>query len=491
MLGGGSAGYLSAVTMRRLLPDRQVTVVHSPDKPVIGVGESTTAYLPVFLHRLLQLDRKRFYAEVRPSWKLGIRFIWGPQDLEHFNYAFGFELSERVDPLRKRAAYYCLNSGGYPGPITALMEHDLSPCLFAYGGHHTLLDQPFGYHIDNKRFLAYLHGVAREFGVEFVTGNVADVARDESGDVRSLKFEDGSELVADLFVDCSGFTSLLLGKTLGERFSGYGDTLLCDTAIVGSHERDGPILPYTTAETMDHGWCWKIELPDWVTLGYVHSSQFCTPEEARQELRRKKPELGDDLRVIRFPSGRYENHWNRNVVAIGNASGFVEPLESTALHVIAEQLVGVCAALLDSDYRIEPPAREIQNQRFRDSWDAIRDFLAVHYRFNRRLDTPFWRHCRENTDLGGAQELVELYRAVGPHQALKTLVPRDTLVQFEGYLALLMGQRVATDCENKLDDQDLRDWRAHQEQIRKQVSQALPMREALKVVNSADWRWGR
>jgi tryptophan halogenase len=131
----------------------------------------------------------------------------------------------------------------------------------------------------------------------------------------------------------------------------------------------------------------------------------------------------------------------------------------------------------------------MQNRRFRDSWDAIRDFLAVHYRFNRRLDTPFWQHCREHTGLGSAAELVELYQVVGPHQALKTLISSDTLVQFEGYLALLMGQGVTTRCASLFDDEDLKDWGNYQQQIHSQCEQALPVREALGVVNSRDWRW--
>ena len=489
VLGGGSAGYLAAVTMRRLLPGRDVTAVHSPNKPVIGVGESTTAHLPVFLHRQLALDFRRFYAEVQPSWKLGIRFIWGPPEVTHFNYTFSFELSERTDPLRKRGAWYHLEHDGYTGPLSALMDQDLSPILVGDDGKRYLLNQPFGYHFDNKRFLQFLDGIAREDDVEFVLGDVVNVLQDEAGDVTGLQFDDGRLVEADLFVDCSGFDSLLLHKTLGERFVDYRDALFCDTAIVGAHDRSDTIRPYTTAETMDHGWCWRIELPDRVTRGYVHSSQFCTPEEAMDELRSKKPEVGDNLRVIRFPSGRYENFWSRNVVAIGNASGFVEPLEATALHVIAEQLQGVCGALLDSDYRIEPAAREIENVRFRRSWDAIRDFLAVHYKFNRRLDTPFWHHCRNSIDLGAAQPLVEMYRKVGPHQACKELVPRDTLVQFEGYLALLIGQRVSTDCVSHFDDQDKHDWETLQQMIGQQVNRALPVREALSVVSSPEWHW--
>jgi tryptophan halogenase len=269
VLGGGSAGYLSAVTLRRLLPGRQVVAVHSLQKPVIGVGESTTAYLPVFLHRQLALDRKRFYEEVQPSWKLGIRFVWGPADKSHFNYPFGFELSDRAnhDPLRKRAAYYCLEHDGYPGPYSALMDHDLSPCLLAHGGYYQFLEGSFGYHLPNQKFLHYLDGIARECGVELTTGDVVGVNRVESGDVRSLQLHDGRRIEADLFIDCSGFDSLLLGQTLGERFINYGDTLLCDKAVVGDYERDGRIQPYTTAETMDHGWCWRIELPERVSLG--------------------------------------------------------------------------------------------------------------------------------------------------------------------------------------------------------------------------------
>lgn len=489
VLGGGSAGYLAALTMRRLLPGRNVIAVHSPDRPVIGVGESTTAYFPYFLHRQLGLDQKQFYAEVQPSWKLGIRFVWGPSEIGHFNYPFGFEFSERSGPLRKRAAFYYQQQFGHVGPVSALMDQNLSPCVADENGEYQLLNQRFGYHIHNQRFLAYLDRVCRGYGVEFIADNIIGVTRGESGDVESLILEDGNRLKADLFVDCSGFESQLLGKALGERFVDYGNTLFCDTAIVGGYERSGPILPYTTAETMDHGWCWQIDLPSHVTLGYVHSSQFCTPEEARDELCRRKPDIGDNLRVIHFPSGRYENYWVRNVVAIGNASGFVEPLESTALHVIAEQLINTCAALLDSDYRIEPAAREIENLRFRRNWDSIRDFLALHYKFNRRLETPFWRHCREHTDIGTANAIVDIYRHLGPHAAMKTHIPGDTLVQFEGYLALLLGQQVETQHTTEFDAQDLLDWSEFQRAINNHVARAIPVRDALKVVGSPDWKW--
>ena len=488
VVGGGSAGSLSALTLRRLLPGRRVISVSAPNIPVIGVGESTTAYVPVFLHNILALDRARFHKEVQPSWKLGIRFVWGPEEFPHFNYPFSFELSERVGTLRKRAAYYLRELGGSAGIFSALMDEDKSPILLQ-NGKHNIIEQPFGYHIDNPKFLKYLETIATELGVETVNGNVVDTVQDSAGNIRQLVFEDKQTIDADLFVDCSGFKSLLLGKTLGERFVSYSPPLRCDSAIVGDILRAGTIRPYTSAETMENGWCWRIELPERESIGYVFSSKFCSDEEAVTELRRKNPQLTGDLRTIRFPSGRYENFWRKNVVAIGNASGFVEPLESTALHVICEQLVMVCSTLLDSDYRIEPTARDDANARFRENWDSIRDFLAIHYKFNQRCDSEFWRVCQRETDLGKAEEIVRRYQEIGPHMATGSMFKPGALVQFEGYLALLMGQRVPTKSASVFDEQDLQDWQKLQHLYQSTTTKALSVRDALNVVQQSGWQW--
>ncbi|MDG2004326.1 MAG: tryptophan 7-halogenase, partial [Novosphingobium sp.] len=327
VVGGGSAGSLSAVTLKRLLPGRRVISVSAPGIPVIGVGESTTAYVPQFLHGQLALDRRRFYEEVQPSWKLGIRFEWGLPEVSHFNYPFSFELSDRVGNLRKRAAYYFRELGGSAGIFSALMDADRSHIIQDKGQHH-IIDEPIGYHIDNPRLLEYLERIATENGVETVKGNIVDTVKDEAGNIAQLVFDDQTSLSADLFVDCSGFRSLLLGQAMGERFVSFSQSLRCDTAVVGDIARTGTIRPYTTAQTMDNGWCWRIELPDRESVGYVFSSQFCSVESAMAELKAKNPQLSGDLRTVRFPSGRYENFWRNNVVAMGNASGFVEPLES-------------------------------------------------------------------------------------------------------------------------------------------------------------------
>jgi len=497
ILGGGSAGFLAALTFRRLLPHLQVTVVHSLQIPVIGVGESTTPAVPIFLHDTLGIDRDEFFRSVKPSWKLGLRLEWGDPEETHFNYPFDSILDKQLKGLPKCNAFYCLVDRTDSGLFGALMDRDLSPAIVQAG--RVMVDQRTAYHVENEAFVDFLQRTAQQRGATLIEGSVVEVLRTETGDVRSLRLEDGQEIEADLFVDCSGFPSLLMGQALSEPWVSYDDALFCDRAVIGSWQRSSPgdgsasdgapdddvVKPYTTVETMDNGWCWRIDFLDKVARGYVYSSAFCSDEEATQEIKRKNPKLGDDLRILKFNTGRYERFWTRNVAAIGNASGFVEPLEATALHLITEQLSYLVQALGDCDCRPTPPIQELENERFRRVWDDVRDFLAVHYRFNRKLDTPFWRHCRETTPLGGAEALVEHYAAAGPTRLTMRLMEPGSIFGYAGYMAVLVGQRVPTDARRDLSSEEAKIWTAHQESIARTVKQALPMREALKGAYAA------
>src|SRR6185295_11334759 len=194
----------------------------------------------------------------------------------------------------------------------------------------------------------------------------------------------------DFFIDASGFRSELLGRTLEEPFVSFASSLYCDRAIVGGWDRtDEPILPYTTAETMDAGWCWQIEHEKWINRGYVYSSAFLRDEVAREELLRKNPKVEGEPRLVTFRSGRYQRLWVGNVVAVGNAAGFVEPLEATALQVICVEASTLTDSLLDSLSTPTPTLIQLYNEYNTRAWDDIRDFLAVHYKFNTRLDSPF------------------------------------------------------------------------------------------------------
>ncbi len=480
VLGGGTAGFLAGMTLKRAFPELAVTIVHSPDIPVIGVGESTTAIFPPFLHTSLGLDRKEFFDAVRPSWKLGIRFEWGDPGDSHFNYPFDRCMSFQPAPLRKMTPYYALEDMQDASRFSAMMDRGLSPCVLSSDGHY-VVDEGVGYHIENQAFIAYLNKKASAFGIELVQAVFADVRGHDSGDIESLELADGRRLAGDLFVDCSGFQSLLLGQRFQEPFVSYADSLFCNMAVVGQWRRQRPVLPYTTAETMDHGWCWRIEFPEHVSRGYVFSSEFANQEVAIRELREKNPSLDEQVRTVKFRSGRYENFWVRNVVAMGNASGFVEPLEASALHVLVEQIRLLCRMLGEGDCRIIPALREAGNQRFRLLWDEVRNFLAIHYRFNRRCDTPFWRHCRQNTNLAGAAPLVELYRESGPSTLCGTLLPSGHIFGYDGFMTLLIGQRIPTAYRSQLNDLDRRRWNEYRDQIRTSVSRALPMDDALRL----------
>jgi tryptophan halogenase len=479
VVGGGSAGFMAALTLVKRLPAVKVEVVHSPDIPVIGVGESTTVAIPRFLHEELQIDRQEFFRAVEPSWKLGLRLEFGVPEISHFNYPFDLQIQRLVPGSDTTVGFHMLADAADASLFGALMDRCKSPCRVQNG--RLMSDSRSAYHIKNDCYIAYLQRKSIEAGASTIEGEVESVARHETGDVASLTLKDGRTVTGDFFVDCSGFRSLLLGKTLGTKFLSYAKSLLCDTAIVGQWNRsDDEIRPYTTCTTMNHGWCWRIDFHDLVTRGYVHSSAFCSIDEAMREMKEKNPQLGDDLRVLKFPSGRYENFWVGNVAGIGNASGFVEPLEATALHMIVEQSHFLSLALADGGMRVVPAIRQVENARIGRLWDDIRNFLALHYRFNRKLDTPFWRHCQETVDLAGAAPLVEYYQAAGPSALISGLLDPVSMFNVHGYLLLLLGQQVPTVAGSPTSPQQVAAWRGLRDLFRKEAEASLPMRTALE-----------
>ena len=483
VVGGGSAGFLAALTFRRMLPQIKLAVVHSPDIPIIGVGESTTPAVPVHLHEHLGIDRSEFHKEVRPSWKLGLRFEWGAKDAPHFNYTFDSYLDKRVEGLPKWNAFYCLHDMRDASAFNAIMDRDRSPAALRNG--RLSLDPRAAYHIPNASFIDFLQRKSAAAGAELIADQVVSVERRGSGGVRSLRLAGGRELEADLFIDCSGFGSILLGKALEEPYISYRGTLYCDRALVGSWQRadfpeTGVIRPYTTMTTMKHGWCWRIDFADAVTRGYVYSSQFCTEAEAEFELRALQPQLaGADLRLLKFPSGRRERYIVENVAAVGNAAGFVEPLEATSLHLIIEQLYNLAWALVDSDRILSDSLRMLLNERFGSTWDDVRDFLALHYKYNEHQDTPFWRHCRAESPLGPIQDVVDHYAVLGPSRFLGRLTTNATMFGYSGYTSMLLGLRVPTAAKPELSRRERARWDAYRASNAKAAAQTLSMKQAL------------
>lgn len=443
ILGGGTAGYLTALALRRKHPGLAVTLLESPDLPIIGVGEATTPLLPQFLHVDLGLDPVTLFREVGPTLKLGIRFLWGEPDTGDFPYPFG-----PVHPLEALA---------YEGSLTGcslqarLMAAGAVPLYPNGEGDHGGWQPAFGtaaaYHLDNQRFVAYLQRQAAAAGVERIEATVTGVERSEDGEeVAALVDRDGRRFSYDLYVDASGFRSFLLEGALGSTWIDFRSSLWTDRAVVGPVPLGGPVRPYTTAQTLSSGWCWGTPQLDADHRGYVFASAFQSPEDAEAEMRAACPGMGE-ARLVRFRAGRHEHFWKGNVVALGNSHAFVEPLESTALHMLVRQI-----GLLVQAFPLRLGERGLParlNRRVAAWWDYLRWFLALHYRFNRRADSPFWRACREDVDVSAHGELLEAFRERGPLSADPALAGAvdfpDPLWGPEGIDLLLLGQGVKGD----------------------------------------------
>lgn len=485
VVGGGSAGLLAALTVKRRLPQLAVRVIRSPELGIIGVGEGTTPAFPRHLHEYLRLKPSQFWAEVHPIWKLGVRFLWGSRP--SYNYTFSLQLDKRLSGLARPNGFYCEEEFAFADPVSAMMAHDkvFPPARDGLPELHP----SFAYHFENRKLVAYLEERARDFGVEITDATVAQVERRDDH-VSAVHLVNGERVAADFFVDASGFRSELIGRELNEPFHGFDRSLFCDRAVIGGWERtDESIKPYTTAETMDAGWCWQIEHEHWINRGYVYSSHFISDEEARAELMRKNPKI-TETRVVKFRTGRHARSWVGNVLAVGNAYGFVEPLEASALMALCLQCRSFVESLEDCGGDPSPAMAAVYNSLTAEMWDDLRDFLAVHFRFNTRLDTAFWRACREETDLGGAVPLIDFYREHGP-----SLLPRQVLLSphsmfgYEGYLVQLVGNRVPykrpytpTATEAQLWERQRREWNAN-------ARRALDVKSCLRAIRGPQWKW--
>lgn len=466
ILGGGSAGLIAAVTLKKQLPALGVKVVYSAELGIIGVGEGTTAAFPRHFFEYLKLDPLEFYQQAEPTWKLGIHFQWGPYP-QGFYYSFLHEYKTRWPELSRNTGFYCDANTRWLGIVSACMAQGRVFPRKPDGAPHFHKNHAF--HIENAKLVSYLEGQCRKLGVTFLEGKVATVETGTAG-VEALILENGERVMADLYVDASGFRSELLGRAMQEEFLSFDQSLFCDRAVIAGWPRTTePILPHTVAETMDAGWCWQIEHEHWINRGYVYASRFISDEEALAEFRRKNPKIANEPRVVKFRSGRYRRHWVKNVVGVGNSVGFVEPLEATALQVICVECSTLADTLKDSLGEPTPSLVELYNTYNSRQWDDIRDFLAVHYAFNTRLDTPFWKACREETDLAGAEPMIRFYQENGPSLVAEAVQfdPNNSF-GLEGYLAMLVGQGVphgkpwvVPPAEQKIWQERLRNYRDH------------------------------
>jgi tryptophan 7-halogenase len=479
VIGGGTAGYFAALALKREYPHLEVTLIESSEIPIIGVGEATTPNMLKFLHGTLGFDSTEFYRAVKPTWKLGIKFFWGLPGDYYFNYPFG--------SVKLLESYAYANDPNWGSIESVLMSHDRAPILKTGDDVRSLLTSGFAryaYHLDNKRFVSFLSRSAAGRGINQVDAKIVDAAVDAQGnDIEQLIAADGRRFKFDLYIDCTGFRAQLIERKLGSRFLSYDSTLFTDAAVVADVPHGGRLKPYTLAESMDHGWCWNIPQVESDHRGYVFCSAFSSVEAAAAEMRRKNPGMADYW-TVRFRSGRHEHFWKGNVVAIGNAYGFVEPLESTALHMVIFEI----EQLLDNfpSSRSHHGFKRALNRKVGAHWDYLRWFLGVHYKFNRKFDTPFWQHCRANVDISGIEELLSCYQDGAPlavQSGARALLQEinDPVFGLVGLDFLILGQRAVP---TRLSKPSLTSsmWSHWQSRLRSVLASAVTQEEALALV---------
>ncbi len=479
VLGSGSAGLLTALALKKKHPDLQVTIVRSKTIPVIGVGEGATQPVTSFLHNFLEISTKDFFRIARPTWKLGIKFIWGPRGT--FYYPFHDSANIRIKGIPRELGFYAGDDLNYIDPSSALMACGKVFIRDPNGFPH-MPAQHFAYHFENESFVEFLQTVADQWGIGLVEETVVDVIHNET-DVSALVLGNGQKESADLYCDCSGFESVLLGKRLKEPFIDFKSTLFCDRAVVGGWDRTNePIAPYTTAQTMNAGWSWQIEHEKRINRGYVYCADFISDADAEKEFRQVNPRVGP-TRIVKFKAGRYARTWVGNVVGIGNSAAFVEPLEATALGSICMQARMLAESLFESDRQLLPMHRDLYNERISRNVDSIRWFLSVHYKFNTQLDTPFWQHCRSSTDVSGAQKVIDYYKQVGPSTFWESsILDVYDFATMTGYLQLLVGQRVPHAMDAKLTPEQRAVFNQRLNQNRQAALAGFTVEQALEML---------
>lgn len=418
ILGGGTAGWMTAAALVRFFPQTvDLTLVESEEIGTVGVGEATLPHLRAFLARV-GLNEAEFLSETNATFKLGIDFQGFGAAGQNYIHPFGdfgtsigglsFHHYWLADALRGKPASF----DAYSLPIAAARAKRFQPPI----SDGDPLDSGYGYayQFDASRLAPLLRRLATRQGAARIEGHVQSVQRrGDSRDVESLTLDDGRVVEGDLFIDCSGFRALLIGDSDKDNWESWSHWLPCDRAVaVPCASPDGPIEPYTRAVAMPAGWRWRIPLQHRVGNGYVFASNAISVDQASQALLDALDgEPLADPRELRFSAGRRRQSWVGNVVAIGLASGFLEPLESTSIHLIQMGITRLVE--LFPDRVIDHRDRLRFNALVDMEYDRIRDFLILHYHATRRSGTAFWDHVRTMAVPDTLAGKLELWRESG------------------------------------------------------------------------------
>lgn len=438
--GGGTAGWMAAAALSRFLErGYQITLVESDAIGTVGVGEATIPQIHRF-NDALGLDEREFLRLTKGTIKLGIEFDGWRRPGQSYMHAFGtVGRALGLVPfhhywLRAHASGDAAQYGAYSvNEVAARSGRFAKPD----GRASAIPDLAYAYHFDAGLYAAMLRRYAEARGVVRVEGEIGGADKDPlSGDLTALALKDGGRVTGDLFIDCTGFRGLLIGEAMGSAYRDWSNFLPCDRALAVPCQRRDELTPYTQSIARSSGWQWRIPLQHRTGNGLVYCSSFLSDDEAAASL---LDNLGgaplDDPRPLRFTTGRRDRFWVGNCVALGLAAGFMEPLESTSIHLIQAGI----ARLVDYFPRktIEAADREQFNRLSRFEWERIRDFLVLHYNANERRGEPFWDACRAMAIPDSLSERLELFRAGG-----RIHREHEELFTEQGWTQVMIGQGI-------------------------------------------------
>lgn len=445
IVGGGSAGWMCAAALARMLdPARyNVTLIESDEIGTVGVGEATLPHIKTF-NDLLGIDEAQFMRQTQATFKLGIEFRnWGQRG-DRYIHPFG-TFGEPWGGVDFQHHWVRARRAGLRTDSFQSCSYAIAACrnnAFEFPEVETKSIRStyaYAYHFDASLYADFLRRWATQRGVRRIEGQVGDIVLDgQSGNIEALVLKSGARLAGDLFIDCSGFRSLLLGGALQVKWDDWSQWLPCDRALAVPCERAGEFTPYTRSTAQVGGWIWRIPLQHRTGNGYVFCSRFITEDQARETLlgaldgpARAEPKL------LRFSAGRRVHAWKRNCVAMGLASGFLEPLESTSIFLIQAAVVDLLRLMPAPDCGGQIDAR-LSNEFNRLSdiqYERVRDFLILHYFANRRVGEALWDHTRAMPIPDSLAHKISLFEARGHVPYYK-----DGLFSRDSWLAVLMGQ---------------------------------------------------
>lgn len=452
IVGGGTSGWMTAAALSKVLKGKYpITLVESDEIATIGVGEATIPMINVF-NRLLDLDEDQFMRDTQATFKLGIEFVnWG-QLGDRYIHGFGvigqdnwtvdfhqYWLKQHLAGKAKNLDRYSINTAACHQNkfIRAQTEMPNSP----------LSQIAHAYHFDAGLYAKFLRNFAETRGVKRIEGKITNVAlSDANGEIEAVVLESGQSIEGRLFIDCSGFRALLIEGALQTGFDDWAHWLPCDRAIAVPCESVKTLTPYTRSTARSAGWQWRIPLQHRIGNGHVFASKFISDDEATALL------LGNldgaplaAPRTVRFTAGKRKKSWNKNCIAIGLASGFLEPLESTSIHLVQMGIAHLLTYFPSGDF--DAVDRDDYNRVMDQEYDWARDFIILHYKATERSDSPFWRYCRDMPVPDSLTHRMDLYRSHG-----RVFREGNELFTKESWLQVMHGQRLAPKAYHPLTD---------------------------------------